>query len=371
MATAVSDDVAAPPARATEHFLALDGLRGVAAIAVVCLHWFEGLGNSWFSGARLAVDFFFLLSGFVMDHAYRDRLERGLGFGRFFLLRVIRLWPMIAAGAAIGLLRVVARGVLDHDTAFSLTDALAKFGINLILLPDFFSGLYADKFPLNIAMWSLLAEFVAYAVFARFTFRAGIGVLCAIAAVTGIAVVTWTTFYFGAVHSGVRLPGLDYVFDFSRAIFSFTLGMLIYRLRDRVRFDPGLHLWAYAALLMLAFVLPEPVLPAALRLGMVLCLFPAVLLFASRLVLEGATAQAATFLGDISYPLYAIHTPLIWLIGGALGLMDHDIPELMLGIAAIPMTIVAAYFLLRFYDEPLRRYLGRLYRRSQSPNPAS
>src|SRR5690242_20549587 len=110
MAHSVFPDVPAPqPAR--QHFPALDGLRGVAALAVVVFHFMEMvignysqlfIGHGW-----LAVDFFFCLSGFVIGYAYDDRIG-AMGLRKFARVRLIRLHPMVVFGSVLGLVALYA-----------------------------------------------------------------------------------------------------------------------------------------------------------------------------------------------------------------------------------------------------------------------
>jgi len=86
-----------------DRFEALDGLRGVAALSVVAAHVYFLFGYA-FPSIDLAVDFFFALSGFVLAHAYGERLRGGMGAGRFMLLRLIRLYPLYILGTTIGLM---------------------------------------------------------------------------------------------------------------------------------------------------------------------------------------------------------------------------------------------------------------------------
>ena len=99
------------------HYEILDGLRGVAALLVVFYHIFEGL--SFAAGGTLittinhgylAVDFFFILSGFVIGYAYDDRLRKSMTLGNFFKRRLIRLHPMILMGAVIGAISFCVQG---------------------------------------------------------------------------------------------------------------------------------------------------------------------------------------------------------------------------------------------------------------------
>ena len=87
------------------HYLILDGLRGLAAIIVVCFHLTEPLASSHLDNlvnhGYLAVDFFFLLSGFVMGYAYDDRWDK-LTIGGFLRRRFERLQPLVVLGMTLG-----------------------------------------------------------------------------------------------------------------------------------------------------------------------------------------------------------------------------------------------------------------------------
>src|ERR1700754_1815377 len=80
----------------------LDAMRGVAALSVLLYHWRPQLPWILFGSGYLAVDLFFLLSGFIIAHAYDEKLAKGLGFLDFLALRLMRLCPMLAFGTAIG-----------------------------------------------------------------------------------------------------------------------------------------------------------------------------------------------------------------------------------------------------------------------------
>ncbi|MDJ1473349.1 acyltransferase family protein [Cytophagaceae bacterium DM2B3-1] len=98
------------PLKTTQHFAILDGLRGIAAIAVVIFHFMEIIfpdpSKNFIAHAYLAVDFFFCLSGFVIAYAYDQKLPQ-IGIATFFTLRLIRLHPLVLIGSIIGLLSFV------------------------------------------------------------------------------------------------------------------------------------------------------------------------------------------------------------------------------------------------------------------------
>ena len=125
----------------------LDALRGIAAICVLLYHA-TGMPPGT---AYLAVDLFFMLSGYVMARAYEKPLGEGLGAGRFFQLRLKRLWPtMFAAG-------LLATPVFLWT--FGL-DAWPVVFTNLLLIPTPWTS---RVFPLNGPAWSIFFELVANA----------------------------------------------------------------------------------------------------------------------------------------------------------------------------------------------------------------
>lgn len=91
--------------QAKGRFVFLDELRGLAALSVVLLHASQIFSFRLNSHPSLAVDFFFCLSGFVLANGYEQELKSGaLGSRAFFLKRVVRLYPMIVVGVALGVL---------------------------------------------------------------------------------------------------------------------------------------------------------------------------------------------------------------------------------------------------------------------------
>jgi len=100
-----------------QHFPGLDGLRGVAALVVVFLHGTLTFDIGYVPGAAcLAVDFFFLLSGFVIAHAYDERPGRSsLTWRQFMAVRMVRLYPMLFPGTATGLLVTVLSQAHKHE----------------------------------------------------------------------------------------------------------------------------------------------------------------------------------------------------------------------------------------------------------------
>ena len=171
------------------HYDLLDGLRGVAAITVVWFHIFEAFATSHLdqriNHGYLAVDFFFILSGFVIGYAYDDRWGK-MKTKDFIKRRVIRLHPMVVMGAIIGAVMFYWQGcpVWDVSKVTILALFMATF-INALLLPATpgteIRGL-GEMYPLNGPSWSLFFEYIGnilYALFIhKFSCRLRVGDIC-------------------------------------------------------------------------------------------------------------------------------------------------------------------------------------------------
>ena len=158
-----------------KHYIRLDGLRGIAALVVVWYHLFEGFATSPIdqrcNHGYLAVDFFFLLSGFVLSYAYDGRLRsisaaQRLSFGSFLRRRIIRLHPMLLLGLVWGAVAFVLQGSVQWDgTAVSSICVIIALLTSLVLIPAW-PGCPTEVrgngeiFPLNGPMWSLFFEYV-------------------------------------------------------------------------------------------------------------------------------------------------------------------------------------------------------------------
>lgn len=155
------------------HYPILDGLRGVAAIMVVFYHIFEAFATSPIdqivNHGYLAVDFFFLLSGFVIAYAYDDRWER-MSVKDFFRRRLIRLHPMLVMGAVIGGLMFYTQGCEFWQVGtVSLGSLLVAVLMNTLLIPATprieVRGI-GEMYPLNGPTWSLFFEYIANILYA-------------------------------------------------------------------------------------------------------------------------------------------------------------------------------------------------------------
>ena len=296
-------------------FHTLDAMRGFAAVAVVVYH----LGRPNPHGS-LAVDLFFILSGFVLSHAYGSRI----GFGRLMAARVARLYPIFAVGALVGL------AIRGGDP------------LMLLMIPNPDSSLL---YPANTALWSVAFEMVAsigFALLYRFGFRVWLaiwissGMACLLFIGEGGLGTSWATV----------APGLI------RMAFSFTTGIGLYHLFRRINLRwQSRYAWCIA---LLPFALTfSPIQLAPMQIAAIYVIFPIIVL-AGALV-EIPDEQAASWLGSISYPIYAIHLPIVAAAGWL----------------SVPFVVAGAYLLDRHYDRPVRQWLKGVLSRSGSAQPGA
>lgn len=357
----------ASPSLKKPHLVALDGLRGVAALGVVLLHWFSGNGEALFHYSLMAVDFFFMLSGFVIAYSYEDRLRDGLPLRTFMVARLIRLYPMILLGIGLGLLREIVKR-LTEGHFHHMDDLVEMTVLNLFMVPTLghnWTMVVKDMFPLNIVLWSLLFEFIAYFLYASLFARRGkwILALTIVAAVPGV--IYWIYNSFDDLHSLYAFPFFNSLLtqSVSRLLFAYFLGVWLFRNQDRLRFIPGLTFSALAALTALLFALPTHALPPEINVLIMIGLLPAIVVSASRATLGSGEKAIGIFIGNLSYPLYVVHTPLMWTLGAVFKTFMPGGFSLTWALIIVPAILVFSYLCLRFYDEPVRACLTRIWAR--------
>lgn len=360
------------------HYELLDGLRGVAALLVIWYHVFEGVATSpldqRFNHGYLAVDFFFILSGFVIGYAYDDRWKRTLTVAGFFRRRLIRLHPMVIAGTVLGVAMYLTQGCekWDHTPVGLPMVALAML-LGLFLLPVY-PGAGAEvrgngeMFPLNGPSWSLFFEYIGNILYALLLRKLPTKGLAAVVALSGIGLAGFAIGnYSGYGHLGVgwTLAEHNFVGGMLRLLFSYSCGLLLSRVFRPVRVRGAFWICslALAALLAAPHVGGEAV-PWRNGIYDTICViffFPALLWIGASGKMTGkASSTACKFLGDISYPIYTIHYPFMyffyaWLWNNGLTFSETWPVTLLLFFG----NIALAYLLLKIYDEPVRRWLGK------------
>lgn len=323
----------------TRTYETMNGLRGAAALAVAVFHMFSFFWPQKAASGYLAVDFFFALSGFVVAGAYQAKLVSGtLTMRGFAAKRLIRFYPLYLLGLVLGIAQVVAENVLHMGGAIPIGSIGWALVPALFFLPAFGPGIFYIA-PLNGPAWSLIFEFwvnVAWAAIARLTSLRG---YIALLVVAGIAFV-WGAIWANDIGLGTTWPTVPG--GIARTVFSFTAGLLIYRYRS------GAHgrqtIWSVALLAILLILLfADP--PRALRLPydlvFALALSPLIVLMASTMEPPPACRRLFALLGELSFPLYAIHMPVI--AAGIVVTRHLQMPPVTAGIAVLIGAAIAAW----------------------------
>jgi peptidoglycan/LPS O-acetylase OafA/YrhL len=346
-------------------FETLDALRGVAALAVVIfhLHVFKLTGDLA-PHAYLAVDFFFVLSGFVVAHAYEDALRGRLSLTGFARRRLIRLLPLAVAGAAAGLIVLIVKQRLFPGREDPLPAILLSGGLNLFMLPSPFSGAPYDHeiFPGDSPLWSLFFELAVNMIWAAIAPRLGTRALIILVAVAAAVLVVMATVMQTA---NMGFDARTFWGGAARVVFGFSLGVLIHRLRARLvvpAWPATPPLLALALVVILAFpiwILHGREAFLAFDLTAILVILPAVVVVA---VSQSGAARIDRLLGDLSYPIYVIHWPILAIVSGLRQKLGPGPAPGLLAAATVVAILIAGWLALKLYDAPVRARLARLIR---------
>ena len=355
------------------HYPILDGLRGVAAIMVVIFHIFEAHATSHFdqiiNHGYLAVDFFFLLSGFVIGYAYDDRWGTLTTWG-FIKRRLVRLQPMVVMGMIIGAVCFY----FQESTIFPIIKNVSVWQMLLIMVigftiipvpPSMDIRGWAEMHPLDGPAWTLFFEYIVnvlYALGVRKFSKPALSILVLLAACFLIHVAV--TSKSGDVVGGWSLDPTQLHIGFARVLYPFFAGLLLFRMA-KLTHKKNAFLWC--SLLIIA-ILAMPRIGSSEQLWMnglydslsIVFVFPLIVYLGASGTVEGKSAQKlCKFLGDISYPIYITHYPLIYIYTG--WVYDTKIPmqrSFPVALLVFASSIALAYACLRLYDEPIRRWLN-------------
>lgn len=345
-----------------ERFVVLDGMRGLAALAVITDHVASPFMTSLLPGRYLAVDFFFVLSGFVLAHVYGERLRNGMSFGAFMRVRAVRLWPLYLlgtlAGAAFALLSA-SRGWLDASE-WQVASVLV-FALFMIPCPPSASYWPDAPYPLNGPAWSLFFELfinVVFALVARWLTPA----LCLVFMVVGAALLVPTAFGFGQLDGGFAWS--NFIAGFPRVTFGFFTGVWLYMIRAHERV-PALPPWAAYLALAAVFMIPgEGAVRAVVDLTAALILFPALVAVCANARASGVMLRVSGFVGALSYGVYILHVPLWSWLNLALQRAGIELPGVVNVALTAVLTLALVAVLDNIYDRPLRRRLSRMRARA-------
>ena len=352
-----------------EHFEVLDGLRGSAAFLIVIFHLFNysfGFQGPWalVKHAYLAVDFFFALSGFVVAYAYDDRWTRMTTL-QFFRIRLIRLHPLVLIGATLGLLGYLLDPFSKGMNRGPLPMVMLAYLTSLFLLPSPpIAGRHNESQALNGPAWSLMQEYLGNIAYALILRRLRTLTLWIVFAISGV-VLTWVANSKGSLDGGWDYPNIWMAP--LRLTVSFVLGLSLYRINDRVRL-PKIGLLILSIVLVVCFQMPKFSKAGALDwngiydAACVLLLFPCIILCGAHSKAGAGMINLCKFSGRLSYPLYITHIGFVYILAGYAWTRHPGTGQIISWIfVVLPLAIFVAWFFLKFFDEPVRAWLTRLY----------
>jgi len=341
-----------------DRFVVLDGMRGLAALAVITDHVPSEIMRQLLPGRYLAVDFFFILSGFVLAHVYGERLQRGMSFPAFMRVRLIRLYPLYLAAVLISVAMSVIVATKGWEP-YALWQVFTSLGFALFLLPcpPALSLWPNAPFPLVGPSWSLFFELVVNAVYAALA-RLITPAICLIFMAAGGGAMVWT------VVSGMEVGGhawSNFAGGLMRATFGFFAGVWLYKMRAHWS-APALPAWLAFGVLFAAMAMPAPQpLRPYWDLVATFLIFPPLVAMSASSNVKGKTLDFCAFVGLVSYGVYILHVPLFaWI---RLGLQHFGLYESAPGVVMVAIVAVATVaftaVLHVLYDAPVRRFLSR------------
>ena len=361
----------------------LDGLRGVAAMLVVAFHLFEtyskGAPYQIINHGYLAVDFFFVLSGFVIGYAYDDRWDKMTTWG-FFKRRLVRLQPMLVIGAVIGLLFYL----FGDQPMFRLIAETPGWKLALVFVlgcfmipvrPSMDVRGWDESFPINGPQWTLFYEYIAnilYALVFRHLPKWGLAICVAVFAfftldfTLGWDVLGIAPAYQGRVIGGWSVTVEQFYVGFTRLLYPFFCGLLISRIGKFIKVNGGFW-WCS---LILAIILIMPRIGAPTEQGFIfngiyeavciLLIFPLLVMMGAGSQIKGVKSlKICKFFGELSYPLYITHYPLIYM-QMAWTASHPEAPQwqhVMMSVCVFFIAIFIAWATLKLFDEPVRKWL--------------
>ena len=345
----------------------LTSVRFLLALGVVFFHyqlqwpWDAMSSTGLLDRARLGVDVFFILSGFVLTHAYREALDAGrLNYRRFLVARVARIYPAHLA-VLLFVLAMVGSATLVGAAFDARLYEPSGLLPTLLLIHAWYPEEFAAKW--NGPSWSLSAEWFAYLVFPLF---AGVGLTLRrrpwlLVVLSGLIFLALDQFYqvvFGdvVVHAQNRLGIL-------RIIPEFLFGVALYRLGETLQ--PARAVAITAAVACSALLLGLMHFKADDRI-VVVAAGPFVLALALLSKADADAGIAKPWMlvsGEASYALYLVHMPILIGWKGVHSLLTnrpstYTFEWWEIGVL-LALTLVAAFALHYLVEGPARRWIRR------------
>ena len=368
-------------------FEGLDGLRGVASIIVVLFHIFETFsGNPThqiINHGYLAVDFFHVLSGFVIGYAYDDRWNK-MSLWDFYKRRLVRLHPMVIAGTFVG----VCYYFLGESQAFTNIENIKWYIffitilMNILMIPtpkNIDVRGWGETNAFNGTNWTLTYEYLANILYSLIIRRLNTIIISILVFLSAFLTINLTlnfdifnvlkNRYFRdyTVIGGWEISSQELYIGFARICYPFFCGYLISRLKLKITIPFSFIICS----IILSIFLCMPridggklIINGIYETVVIIIIFPLIVIIgAGEKEKNEIIIKICKFLGDFSYPLYISHYPLMYCHITWYTFHTHDqlFNKICVSVGVFFIIIFNTYALIKLYDEPVRQWLTKKY----------
>jgi peptidoglycan/LPS O-acetylase OafA/YrhL len=345
-----------------KRILTLDGFRGIFALMIIIDHADNNsfiFQNFIVKNADYFVDYFFVLSGFVISYNYSDKIKSFISFKDFMLRRMIRLYPLLLYTTILffGLVLIGKHFGTFRDPYqvlfFQLTDTLTMMNSN---------PLFGTSLGINYPSWSISSEMISYALFGfcLFAFKKRSTLILSICLASAALFILYTGRY---MYMG------DY--GFIRGLFCFIMGYFVYLLSQKVstkKFGTLSELLFISILLLIFKFLPSEyaiVLPCVFAVGIF------VFLNSSGVITHFLESKPAQFLGKISFSVYLNHAIIVLIMKKMMfDIMGLDQSSIFINISYLLISVSLTIFYSYFTNKYIETATGNLLKKRLIRKPA-
>ena len=375
--------------RSKQRYEILDGLRGVAALMVIIFHFFElySFGNpskQIINHGYLAVDFFYVLSGFVLGYAYDDRWDK-MSYWDFYKRRLIRLHPMVIAGSLLGMCYFFLGECINSPNIESVNPLYFFLTIimSILMIPcpaQMDIRGWGETNSFNGPNWTLTYEYIVnilYSLIFRRLHTIIIGILTLASALL-LVNLTCNFDIFNVMNEresnkytvigGWSLTSCELCVGFTRLFYPYFAGYLVYRLKLKIRIPYSFIICSIILITFLSMPRLEkegyPIFNGIYEAIVIILIFPLVIIIgAGDTTKNEILTKICKFIGELSYPIYITHYPIIYMNSAwtSFHMKDSLFNKIMISIGSFCIMVFNAYSLIELYDKPVRKWLANKY----------
>ena len=375
--------------RSKQRYDILDGLRGVAALMVIIFHFFElySFGNpskQIINHGYLAVDFFYVLSGFVLGYAYDDRWDK-MSYWDFYKRRLIRLHPMVIAGSLLGMCYFFLGECINSPNIESVNPLYFFLTIimSILMIPcpaQMDIRGWGETNSFNGPNWTLTYEYIVnilYSLIFRRLHTIIIGILTLASALL-LVNLTCNFDIFNVMNEresnkytvigGWSLTSCELCVGFTRLFYPYFAGYLVYRLKLKIRIPYSFIICSIILITFLSMPRLEkegyPIFNGIYEAIVIILIFPLVIIIgAGDTTKNEILTKICKFIGELSYPIYITHYPIIYMNSAwtSFHMKDSLFNKIMISIGSFCIMVFNAYSLIELYDKPVRKWLANKY----------